>query len=173
MTITIDESGMQFGPFECKNLLPIETCASYKKIQNGIPIAEFMLSRPTDRNPNAIWVVEAKKSVSHPTNKEDFRANIQDICKKFTNSVHLFLSGLLARNLSLRSEIPAGMNHISAANVDFKLVLVVKKSEKEWLPSVHAALNREMRPLIKTLSLGPACVYVFNEDIARQKHLIS
>ncbi len=172
MAKIITESGMQFGPFEHEQLLPIETCASYKTIQHGIPIAEFLLSRPTDKNPNAVWIVEAKTSMSRPENKSDFTTNIQDICHKFINSVHLFLSGLLARNTQMQNEVPSGMSHITATNVDFKLILVTKKSKPDWLIPIQDALRKKLSPLIKTLSLNPNCLFVFNEDIARQKRLI-
>ena len=173
MTVTINESGMQFGPFDDGNILPIETCKSYKKIKKNVPIVEFMLSRPSGKSPNAIWAIEAKTTMSNPGSKADFKTNIQDICIKFINSVHLFLSGLTQRNVLMESEIPSGMNHITATNMDLKLILVIKKSQVDWLPPVRDALNRELQPLIKTLSLNSPCVFVFNEETARKKHLIS
>ena len=45
MNVTVDESNMTFGPFSDRDILLIEKSLTYQKIQNNVPIAEFLLSK--------------------------------------------------------------------------------------------------------------------------------
>ncbi|WP_252178305.1 hypothetical protein [Endozoicomonas sp. 4G] len=173
MTITIDEFDMQFGPFGKNDVLRIEICDSYKDIRKGVTIAEFILSRPTVKSPNRLWIVEAKSSSPRPLPKPKFDQFIGDICEKFINSMNLFLAGVLGRNPRMQDEIPTGMSHISASNADLIFVLVIKGHQTDWLPPLRDALKAKLEPLIKTWKLSPSCVAVMNETIARQKGLIT
>ncbi|MGI9279908.1 MAG: hypothetical protein ACR2PX_09780 [Endozoicomonas sp.] len=171
--MTISESDMEFGPFAVNDILQIETCKSYKSIQQGVAIAEFILSRPTRKSPHALWVVEAKSSSPRPQTQPQFDSFIQDICEKFINSMHLFLAGVLERNTQMHDEIPPGMSDITAANADFKFILVIKGHKDDWLDPLKDALNHHLDPLIKTWKLNPSCVVVMNDTMARQRQLIS
>ena len=173
MTISITESDMQFGPFAESDILQIETCNSYQKIQQGVAIAEFVLSRPTSKSPCMLWVVEAKSSSPRPSTQPAFDEFIHDICEKFINSMHLFLAGVLGRNTDMQDEMPSGMHHITAANADFRFILVIKGHKEDWLQPLQDALKLHLKPLVKTWKLNPSCVVVLNDATARDQHLIS
>ena len=172
MTVTIPESDMQFGPFAVEDILQIEVCDSYKKVQKHVAIAEFILSHPTEKSPYMLWVVEAKSSSPRPVTQPAFDDFIHDVGEKFTNSMHLFLSGLLGRNPQMQDEIPQGMNHLTAASADFRFILVIKGHQPDWLLPLEDALKRHLEALIKTWKLNPSCIVVMNDTIARQRALI-
>ena len=67
MTISIEESGMIFGPFSEDQLFPIENSPLSKKIGDGIKVAEFVLLRDLQDKPQEVWFVEAKSSAPRQT----------------------------------------------------------------------------------------------------------
>jgi len=54
---------MNFGPYEKTNIFHIEKSNTYKKIHNGVRMAEFLLL-PPERN--EILIIEAKTSAPNP-----------------------------------------------------------------------------------------------------------
>lgn len=58
MMITIEESGMIFGPFSEEQCFHIEKSTVHQKLQNGLPIVEFLLIQPEK---DFLLVVEAKQ----------------------------------------------------------------------------------------------------------------
>ena len=67
MTINqIVESGMNFGPYPKGHCFFIEKSPTYKKIQNNVQIAEFLLLHYAKDGSPVVWVVEAKSSTPRP-----------------------------------------------------------------------------------------------------------
>jgi len=56
------ESDMTFGPFPAGHCFSIEKSTTYRKIGNGVKIAEFLLLKISEGKPPVIWIVEAKSS---------------------------------------------------------------------------------------------------------------
>ena len=161
MTEPIKESGMEFGPYPVENFFHIERSEIYINIQQGVKIAEFLLFRQI-KSPQ-ILIIEAKTTA--PRELENY---ICQACEKFTNTLILFTAIYLERHKAI---IPLPLQNIPLEQVEFLFVLVVKNHQKEWLPPLQDKLNLSLKPLLKTWNLSK--VLVMNEEIAREKKLIS
>lgn len=106
MKITIEESDMTFGPYEETNCFHIEKSQLYKKIQEGIKIAEFLLLEKDDQSMEKIWIIEAKKSSPRPATQPNFDDFIQDIYSKMNNTLSVFLAMYLHRHENHYEELP-------------------------------------------------------------------
>jgi hypothetical protein len=161
--VILMESGMQFGPYPIDNFFHIESSSSYKDIQQGVKIAEFLLLRQI-KNPQ-ILIVEAK--TSSPRETDDF---IKEISNKFSNTLVLFTAIYLKRHTIIGNELPVSLQTIDLTQTKFRFVLVIKKCKMEWLPDLQATLQSSLKPLLKTWNFSE--VSVMNEEIAREKKLI-
>jgi hypothetical protein len=101
-----------------------------------------------------------------------FDIYIEDICNKFTSALALFIAIRLQRHREGDAELSDNLKQIDLANVRFVFVLVIKNCEEKWLPPIQEALNKALRPTIKTWNLLPPKVLVLNEDWARSQQLI-
>jgi len=207
-TEPIIESDLTFGSFPEGHCFYIEKSQTYKQIEAGVKIVEFLLLRPNvNANKTVIWMVEAKKSSPHPKTQgklkermdevrkklnsnsleysdlqiEDICINltphpfdiyVEEICNKFVNTLSLFVAIHLKRHSNGDSELSEKLKQIDLAQVRFVFVLVIKNCEKEWLIPIQEALNKALRPTIKTWNLSSPNIFVLNEDLARSKQLI-
>jgi hypothetical protein len=162
--VTLTESGMQFGPYPIENFFRIESGNSYTKIQHSVKIAEFLLLRQL-KNPQ-ILIIEAK--TSSPREIDDF---IDEISNKFRNTLVLFTAMYLKRHTIIDNELPVSLQTLDLRQTKFRFVLVIKKCKTAWLPELEAALQSSLKPLLKTWNFSE--VFVMNEEIAREKKLIS
>ena len=162
--IEIEESGMQFGPFDESEIFYIESSELFKSIKNAKTV-EFIL-RGTDR----LKFVEAKSS--SPQNKPDTKMNfdsyIRDISDKFLHSLNLYCSAILERHQE-SNDIPADFTTIDHSKIKILFLLIIKKSELDWLPPVNEALIKELSPYRSIWNLEVA---VLNEEMAREHKLI-
>lgn len=167
MMVPILESGMSFGPFNKKDCFYIEKSALYTKLGEGVQIAEFAILRADSH----IWLVEAKSSAPRPENKIDFPKYIQEIAQKLINSLQLLFAALLERHADT-AELSAEFKAIELKTVAIKCILVINGAEISWLQPLKDALEKSLKPLIKTMALGPNSVIVLNDTQARAKQLI-
>ena len=166
------ESGMTFGPFPDGSCFPIEQSASYKAIESGVKMAEFLLLRQTGDISPVIWVVEAKSSTPKPQTQPDFNDFIEEIRHKLSNALSLGLAACLGRHPAAWAELPDSFKNLDLANVSFRLVLVINGHRADWLPPLNDALTTALHPVVKTWALPPTAVTVINDDLARDHGLI-
>lgn len=102
MKITIQESGMNFGPFAEDSVLKLEKSELYKSLGNNIKSVEFIVYSGENR----IIFIEAKSSSPKPQNDIDFDRYITEIYKKFVHSVDLFFATLANRKADKSAEMP-------------------------------------------------------------------
>jgi len=169
--ITILESGMHFGPFDENRCFQIEKSQSYLTMQEGVKIAEFLLLRKQKKG-ETLWIIEAKSSSPNPATKPDFDCFIEDLRDKFSNTMYLYLAGLLERRPAVASELSMEMKVLSPKKVDFRFILVIAGHQIGWLAPLKYALSNALRPLIKIWKLSPNAVIVLNDDLAREQQLI-
>lgn len=167
MTVSVKESGMEFGPFDNNDFFHIEKSQLYITLGSGVRIGEFALIR----DENSVWLVEAKSSFSNEDNHVDFRKNIDEIVEKLTNSFHLLISGILSRHIHAH-ELSEKFRNLPLNRTKFALILVINNAEKEWLQPINYALTKSLSPLAKTFALGAQPVIVLNDTLARSKNLI-
>jgi hypothetical protein len=169
--ITIEESGMTFGPFSADDCLELEKCQTYKRIETNVRMAEFAVIKLQGGLP-AVWIVEAKSSAPQPRNQQDFDVYIDEIRQKLANALQLLFSGKLNRHPDWPINLPANFGDLTYLE-DFKLVLVIRRQLDAWLPPVQNALKVSLLSTVKTMGLKPNSVVVLNAEMARQYRLIT
>lgn len=167
MSISISESGMNFGPFSKDKIFPIETSPLFTQLGKGLKIAEFVLLREFADKPQEAWVVEAKSSA--PKEHAEY---VEDIRQKFTNSVQLTFAACLNRHRNAADMLPAGFLNLDLENCVIKCILVIRNFPKAWLDPLQKTLTREMSSVTKTMGFKPGSVVVINDEMARERKLI-
>lgn len=163
------ESGMKFGPFLPDALIRIEKCPQYIQIQQGMRISELIYY---DQSKKKIISLEAKTTAPNPKSKktenpqEVFLNYISEIREKFENSLDLYLS------MVMKKEVSAKFEEIDYHDIEIVFVLVIKTHEYEWLKDVKDALEMAVRSVHRTNKIWKCKILVLNEEIAKQKGLI-
>jgi len=167
--ITVQESGMTFGPFSENHFFHIEKSSVYFEIQNQVKMVEFIWYKQ-DESSSQIWLVEAKQSSPHPGNREDWENYLGELKEKFENGLNLFIALCLRRHTD--PDFHETIRAIDLGNIPFKITLVIKDHKSEWLPPLKDALQQMLLPLCKTLNLINNPVMVLNDQMALTKGLI-
>lgn len=118
-----------------------------------------------------IWLVEAKQSSPHPGNLEDWNNYIGELKEKFENGLCLFIALCLKRYVD--PNLSETMRTVNLTNIPFKITLVIKDHKLEWLPPLKDALQQKLLPFCRSFNLTFNPVLVLNDQMARQKGLIS
>lgn len=176
-TDAILESGMRFGPYPAGQCFYIEKSQSYKRIEEGVQIAEFLLLHQKAGQPPVVWIIEAKSSSPNPANPVDFPQYIDDIRCKLTNAFLLCIAARLNRHNAPAdapaNELPAPFQALDLQHTGFRFVLVINGHKEEWLAPVQEALSLALKPVVKTWVLPPFSVVVLNHDLAAQNGLVT
>ncbi len=168
--VTIEESGMVFGPFAEDHVFLIEKSTCYQKIQQGIPMAEFLLLRNNKQGQPIVLIVEAKSSSPRSEKPETFAAFIEEIRQKLSHAFLLGLATVLGRHPS--TVLPEAFTQLNLSECNFRLMLVINGHKPEWLPPLQEALALALKPLVKTWALPPSSVSVINHVQAQQLRLV-
>lgn len=164
--IEIQESKMLFGPYEEADIFKIETSSINQKAGEKIGIVEFVLRR----NENKILFIEAKSSSPREnTSKERYNEFISEITNKFLNSFELY-QALLYGRYETDEQIGKNLKELNWKVSEIKFVLIINGHAKEWLVPIREALIKNMRNF---LSIWKGAIIVLNEEMAKQKHLIT
>lgn len=169
----IVESGMTFGPYEEGSCFHIEQSSTYRKIEDGVKMAEFLLLRSGHGQSPSVWIVEAKSSSPRPETQPNFDGFIDEIRDKLTNALTLGVAACLKRHPEAAGDLPTRILSLNLATTDFRLVLVLNGHKEEWLPPLQDSLAKALRPVVKTWALSATAVAVINDGIARGKGLIA
>ena len=171
--IDFTESGMKFGPYHSSLFFHIEESETYKRVKEGVQIAEFLLLRlPSGKTPS-IWIVEAKSSSPRPETQPKFEEFITEIHDKLCNTLSLGLAAVLRRHPATYSELPESYRNLDLSTVDFRLVLVINGHQNEWLPPLQEALEKSLLPTVKTWAMSVPAVIVINEVLAEKYGLVN
>ena len=165
---TVEESGMDFGPFDENYLYEIEHSDLHRAIGKGIKIAEFVFYEDSSK---CFSIIEAKSSSPRPESGENFSKYIHEIEEKLTNAFLLLNSAILKRHGN--PNIPAVIMNTKLDEPAYRFFLVIRGHEKEWLPPLQDAMNMVLNRYLKTWNIAPNSVLVINDEIARSKGLIA
>lgn len=168
-TEPIHESGMTFGPYPDGSCFHIEQCETYKRIHDGVKIAEFLLLHP--QHDSTVWIVEARSSTPRPETQPSFDKFIGEIREKLVNALTLSIAACLKRHSS-DEELPHSFQTLDLKTTKFRLILIVNGHHEEWLPPLQDALKLALRSTVKTWNLSPTSVVVVNDVLARSQGLI-
>ncbi len=168
MSKIISESGMDFGPFDEKYLYQIEKSKMVQSLQ--IKIVEFIVYYK-----KALIFLEAKSSSPEPNQalsdkKGNFDEYIDDVSRKFINSVNIFVSICIKRN---KDKISTELEKIDFSTINIKLLLVIKDHKIEWLSPISDALKTRLNDLCKTLNINPINILIINDTMAKEKKLLA
>ncbi|MSS85465.1 hypothetical protein FYJ24_12085 [Actinomycetaceae bacterium WB03_NA08] len=137
----IQESGMTFGPFPEGHCLYIEESDLYRRIQNHVQMAEFLLLKNSRKGEPVLWVVEAKSSSPRPETKPNFDEFVAEIRDKLINAFSLTLAACLGRHDTADESIPARFREVDWSGQDVKLVLVINGHRDAWLQPLKDAIE--------------------------------
>ena len=161
MTVTFQESGLNFGPFEENSLFRIELSNGYRSIQEHTKIAEFIWVAPSSN----LWVVEAKSTLPRPTS-EKYEAFFEDIKSKLTNTLVLTVTSLLHRQPEIYNELPQQFIDLDWATTKFKLTLVIPEAPNSHLPPITEKLRRILSGMRKPWGIDELSINVLNKEQA-------
>lgn len=171
--ISIEESGVTFGPFPVDDCYRVETCDAYKTIMDGVMMAEFLLIRDNGKG-RRMWVVEAKSSSPKlSTDPQRFAEFIGELRDKLLNGLSLGLAAIVGRHPSAEHELPPSFRGLVLKDAEFRLVVVISGHKDEWLLPLDDALKVALHATIKTWALGPNSVAVLNDRMAKMHGLIA
>ena len=174
----INEQGIVFGEFENENVFWIERSSLYQKFSNNeIRSVEFILFR----DPNELWLIEAKSGAPKPSKQEDFNSFITKIYEKMTHSLSLLISALINRNVDEQAELSHTFRQMNWQVITFKFVLVINWDPAHpdtWLSPLRNALQRKFSEQIpaglKIWRIQPEySVIVINQKMAMKYGLIA
>lgn len=169
MTMTITESGMNFGPYPKDVVFHIEQSKTYKTIQ-GLKVAEFII---LDTAKKQLKIIEAKSSSPKPDkdNVNDFDSYLNDIAEKMSNTLSLWFAIKMKRHANWYDEMPKAHQDASY-ELPFKLILVINGHKIEWLVPIKDELDKKLKRYTKIWNLSSNPVLVLNDELAREHHLI-
>ena len=177
--ITINESGMSFGPYAETHCFQIENSPLHDSVQPGVQIAEFLLIQDGEgKHPPKVLIIEAKSSTPNPKSPlpaaaETFSAFIAEINDKLLNALTLGVTACIGRHAESGQVLPAAFTTLPLDKTIFRLILVVNGHKAEWLPPLQEALAQSLRITSRTWDLGAGSVLVLNDELARRRGLIA
>ncbi len=164
MTV-FEESGMSFGPFYDSKVFHIENSKLQSRCDN-ISTVEFIYLYKK----NVLMFIEAKSSspIDRSGNEENYRLFIQEIIKKFEDSLQLFIAGILERKTG-HEEISDKIKSADYANMKFRFMLIINGHEDSWLPPLKEDLERNMK---RCHNIWNSELFVLNDRLAREQKII-
>ena len=167
------ESGMTFGPYPDGHCFRVEFSDTYKAVQDGVQIAEFLLLKTEGNKSPTIWIVEAKSSSPRSGTQPRFNEFIAEIRDKMVNALDLGIASILKRHPLASGEMSDHFKTLDLALVRFSLVLIINGHEESWMPPLQDELRRALNATARTWALGANAVVAINHSKARQYGLIS
>ncbi len=165
--ITIEESGVTFGPFAADTLFHIEKSAHVQAL-SGIKVCEFIW---WSAEQSKLVFVEAKSSVpNRAKSPEEYEKYFTEIWEKLENSLQILLAASVNRPTTLGNELVADMANINWRQADIRLYLVVPKAPMEYLDPLSDKLTGLFR---RQLTIWNGSAKVINEALARKEGLLT
>ena len=171
--IIINESDMNFGPYDKNDLFQIEKSNVYTKdlAEKRVSVTEFILLRD-----QKLLFVEAKKTTPNFENCDDsqeklnkYQDYVNSIRDKFVHSVSTYMSMRLGRSDS--SELSEKMIREDIKSLRIVLVLVVKNSYPSSLIHYKEKLDSILKPEKSIWKIND--VLVISEAMAKKKGLVT
>lgn len=154
--IRIEESGIEFGPFDKDDFFAIEEALQQKKLSSkGVCSVEFVV-----KNNNSLIFLEAKTSIPKDSNKF-----FTEITEKFEHSLIVFVNALLKRN-DLQNDLPANFTVNDSSLQSIKLLLVIKSAPSDYLQQLTDKLRKSLKGVSVLWSIKPQNIQLINEERA-------
>lgn len=125
-------------------------------------------------NPN-VALIEAKSSSPQPKleNQERFKEFIDDIKKKFSDSLRLF-NEIKAKKHGEEAylRLPVNLLGITISPDQYLIILIIHGHKLEWLIGLIDALRDSLREVVNQWNIKDSNIKVFNEEEALKHQLI-
>ena len=159
--ISIEESGIEFGPFSKDDFFAIEEALQQKKLSSkGVCSVEFVV-----KNNNSLIFLEAKTSI--PRDSDNF---FTEITEKFEHSLIVLVNALLKRN-DLQNDLPANFTVNDSSLQSIKLLLVIKSVPSDYLQQLTDKLRKALKDVSVLWSIKPQNIQLINEERAVKHNL--
>lgn len=159
--IVIQESGMEFGPFEESDCFLIEESEAIRDLGEGIKLPEFVVYiKPAHGAAGYVAVVEAKSSI--PKDSQEFLTEIKE---KYINALTIFCASLLGRLPEVLSDMPSGLRNFPA-QTKMKLILVIPTVPDQHLPDITDSLREKLKIDRKLWGLQYQDILAVNKRLA-------
>lgn len=167
MTITIEESGMQFGPFVADDLFAHEQVL--KKVQFGdhVKMVEFIVRLNTGKT-KAVAFVEARSSI--PRNNDDF---LDEIRHKMNHSLIVWFTSIVGRHPKVSAALPSHLRQIEHLKFALKCYLVIPGVPDEHLAPFTDKFRQIMAAEIHLWPIKPEHIRVLNRARAIKVGLLA
>jgi hypothetical protein len=129
--VTVEESGLTFGPFPDDACFPVERSPLYRGLGEGVKTVEFLLARKPKRGRIDLLFVEAKTTAPRTESHDQFEKYFADLREKMLGALLLFVGARLGRHGTAAREIPAELRTMSLRTGGIRFVLVVTTAREE------------------------------------------
>jgi hypothetical protein len=166
MNISIDESGVTFGPFAQTDFLEFEKVLKEITFGDNVCKAEF-IARGVSENAS-IFIVEAKSSLPHDSDK--FFAEIR---QKMIHTLTVWFAAVCGRHESVKALLPEKLKRFDALTLPIKLFLVIPTVPDQYLQTLSAKFRKVLISEQKIWAIGYSDINVLNESRAIKYGLIA
>ena len=162
MMVEFEESDMTFS-FPAEDLYRIE--------KSGLPAAlQFKACECLVKKGSDILLIEAKSSSPKQDNSpEKFRAYIDEIGRKFSDSLLLYNAVLLRHK---DEDMGVNLLHVDLKKAKYKLYLIVSGHKSEWLPPLMNALKKELKHTLKLWQIEDTAIKVLDKGRAQKYGIV-
>ncbi|MGR7921231.1 hypothetical protein ACU6RQ_09000 [Zobellella denitrificans] len=165
--ITIQESGLTFGPFVPDSIFRVERSPCVARL-SGIKACEFAWWSADD---GKLIFIEAKSTIPSAKNSpQEYEQYFSDMLEKFDNSLQLLLAGGWIRHTDLAAELSKLIPDLDWQQAEILFYLVVPKAPREYLGALTDKLTQILG---RQLKIWRARAFVINEQMARDKGLLA
>jgi hypothetical protein len=166
MSISIDESGVTFGPFAQTDVFEFEKVLKEIKFGDNVCKAEFIVRQASDNV--SIFVVEAKSSI--PRESDNF---FEDIRQKMIHTLTVWFASVCGRHESVKALLPENLGQFENLTLPIKLCLVIPQVPDDQLVPLSAKFRKVLISEQKIWAIGYSDINVLNESKAIKYGLIA
>jgi hypothetical protein len=162
VTVWIEESGVQFGPFEECDIFRVENSPGILALGDHLKKVEFALSMLTPSGDRKIVFLEAKSTI--PRDRDEFFREIRD---KMLHSLTTWLMALIGKHPEICEELPASLNNQNLIHGQIELILVIPLIPDPHLNDATDKFRAVMMGDARAWGISPSNIRVLNTSRAK------
>lgn len=163
--VTINESGVTFGPFDSSDVFLIEDVLTKADFGDGVKKVEFILKQNFPKD--SILFLEARSSI--PKESDKF---FKEIKLKMMHCLTVFFTLVSGRHTTLSSQLPTKLSSPENLRLPMKLILVIPTIPDDKLEEI----NQKFKQLFKIeriiWDIDYSHILVLNRNRAERYQLI-
>jgi hypothetical protein len=167
MSVTIHESGMDFGPFPSENIFELEKVLKELDFGDHVSMVEFIVRKDSPAR-NSIVFVEAKSSI--PRQHDGF---MNEIRVKMHHAITTWFAAVAGRHPKVLTSIPTKLNRVEHLKLPLECFLVIPGVPDTMLPQFSEKFRQTLVSERKLWSIPDVNIQVLNEQKAQKVGLIA